>query len=86
MKDQTLRTIRVSLLGQRTVKNRVLEGYAQQKERMEDEIRAARARISQNEDNIRQISEDIKKVQEEIHLIVDAYHDLWDDEPPEGNE
>lgn len=86
MKESTARIVRASLLSQKTAKNRVLEGYAAQVESLRSDIRKWRAQISAAEDTIRRAREDMKATQEDIAGIVDAYHDLWDEEFPADDE
>jgi len=80
MKDTTARIVRASLLAQRRAKWRVLEGYSQQIESNKSHIAKWRQQIQEAEDSNRRMKEDIKGLQEDMSGIVDAYHDLWDDE------
>ena len=81
MKDSTLRTIRSSLLGQKNALNRVLDGYAKTAENREKDIAKYRAQIQGAQDQIKQCKDEIKALQEQIAGIVDAYHELWDEDP-----
>lgn len=86
MRDSTARIVRLSLLGQRAARFRILEGYASRRENLKKDIKKWRSQIAEAEDLIRSCDEGVKEEQERIAEIVDAYHDLWDEDLPTDDE